>query len=213
MLKSHYYDNTIEVGIDEAGRGPLFGRVYIGAAILPVDKFNHSLMKDSKRLSDKKRREAYEYIKSHAIEYSVSWMSETEIDNLNIYKATHAGMHKVLDTLTIRPENILVDGNKFYTYIYKGDVIPHVCITGGDNKYSAIAAASIIAKCERDNYIVDLCNKYPELDVLYDLKRNKGYGTKKHMDGINRWGITKWHRTTFGVCKKYDKPIHIQSLE
>jgi ribonuclease HII len=206
MLKPFYYENTIEAGIDEAGRGPLFGRVYVGAAILPAgDEFDHSMMRDSKKLSPKKRQIAYEYIKKHALAWSVHWMSEDDVDSMNIYQATHTAMHKALDKLTLRPENILVDGNKFYAYRDKGDIIPHVCITGGDDKYSAIAAASILAKVERDKYIIDLCEKFPNLHTFYDLKNNKGYGTQKHLEGIRSRGITKWHRKTFGICKQYDK--------
>ena len=201
-----YYPDTIEVGIDEVGRGPLFGRVYVAVAILPSDDtFNHSMMRDSKKLSEKKRLVAYEYIKENAIDYAVYWVSEDCVDEMNIYKATHFAMHKALDKLKVRPENILVDGNKFYTYKDKGEIIPHVCIIGGDDKYTSIAAASILAKVERDKYIVDLCEQFPNLHTFYDLKNNKGYGTKKHLDGIRTHGITKWHRLSFGICKGYDK--------
>ncbi len=206
MLKPFYYENTIEAGVDEAGRGPLFGRVYVGAAILPAgDEFDHSMMRDSKKLSAKKRIAAYEYIKENALAWAVHWMSEDDVDSMNIYQATHAAMHKALDKLTVRPENILVDGNKFYIYKDKGDIVPHVCITGGDDKYSAIAAASILAKVERDKYILELCDQFPNLDNFYDLRNNKGYGTQRHLDGIRSRGITKWHRRTFGICKQYDK--------
>lgn len=206
MLKPFYYENTIEAGVDEAGRGPLFGRVYVGAAILPAgEEFDHSMMRDSKKLSEKKRLTAYEYIKKNALAWSVHWMSEDDVDSMNVYQATHTAMHKALDKLSVRPENILVDGNKFYVYKDKGEIIPHVCITGGDDKYSAIAAGSILAKVERDKYIMDLCDKFPNLHTFYDLKNNKGYGTRKHLEGIRGRGITKWHRKTFGICKQYDK--------
>lgn len=205
MLKSYYYKDTIEAGVDEAGRGPLFGRVYVGAAILPTsDDFDHSLMRDSKKLSEKKRLEAYEYIKKNALAYAVHWMSEDDVDEMNIYQATHTAMHKALDKLEVRPENILVDGNKFYVYKDKGEIIPHVCIKGGDDKYSAIAAASILAKVERDNYILELCKQFPNLDTFYGIKKNKGYGTKAHLKGIQERGITQWHRKTFGICKQYN---------
>lgn len=205
-LTPFYYSDTIEAGIDEVGRGPLFGRVYVAAAILPPgDTFDHSMMRDSKKLSEKKRLIAYEYIKENATDYAVYWMSEDDVDKMNIYQATHSAMHKVLDKLDIRPENILVDGNKFYTYKDKGEIIPHVCIIGGDDKYTSIAAASILAKVERDKYIVDLCEQFPNLHTFYDLRNNKGYGTKKHLDGIKTHGITKWHRRSFGICKEYNK--------
>ena len=175
MLKSFYYKNTIEAGIDEAGRGPLFGRVYIGAVILPQDNsFDHSLMRDSKKLNEKKREEAYNYIINNAIDWSCYWVSENQVDKMNVFQATHYGMHKVLDNLLVRPENILVDGDKFYPYQKDGDFIPHVCITGGDDKYSAIAAASIIAKVERDRYIYEMCDEFPNLNTFYDLRKNKG---------------------------------------
>lgn len=204
MLKTFYQKGKIEVGIDEAGRGPLFGRVYIAAAILPPDdSFDHSLMRDSKKLNEKKRLEAYDYIINNAIDWTSFWVDENDIDKINIFQATHLGMHKVLDNLVVHPENILVDGDKFYPYQKNGQFIPHVCIPGGDDKYSAIAAASIIAKVERDQYIKDLCLKYPDLDNYYDIGKNKGYGTKYHLNGIRTYGITQWHRKTFGICRMY----------
>lgn len=209
MLKPFFYKDTIEVGLDEAGRGPLFGRVYVGAAILPQDdSFNHGLMKDSKKFgkSKKGQREllrAYEYIKNNAIAWGVYWISEKDIDDINIYKATHKAWHKVIENLNIVPENILVDGNKFFPYSHKGEFLPHICIKGGDNKYSPIAAASIIAKVERDNYIRELCKENPELVERYNIESNKGYGAKTHIDGIKKYGISKWHRKTFGICQNY----------
>jgi ribonuclease HII len=204
QLKHYYYKDRVEVGIDEAGRGPLLGRVYVGAVILPQnDTFDYSLMRDSKKLSEKKRLEAYDYIKNNAIESVSFWMSEKEVDDLNIYKATHNAMHNALDKLNIVPDNILVDGNKFYIYARNGDIIPHACIKGGDNEYCSIAAASIIAKVEHDNYIHELCDNHPTLEERYDLRNNKGYGTKKHLEGIEKYGITEWHRKTFGICKGF----------
>ena len=204
MLKSFYEKEKLEVGVDEAGRGPLFGRVYIGAVILPQDdSFDHSLMRDSKKLNEKKRLEAYEYIVNNAIDWSCYWVSEKEVDKMNIFQATHYGMHKAIDNLIVKPEHILVDGNKFYEYKRDGEIIPSRCIIGGDDKYSSIAAASIIAKVERDQYIKNVCKKNPNLNHFYDLEKNKGYGTKKHLDGIRKHGISEWHRKTFGICKKF----------
>ena len=204
MLKPYYYENCLEVGVDEAGRGPLFGRVYVGAAILPPDdSFNHALIRDSKKLSEKKRLIAYDYIKNNAIAWTSHWMSERDIDEINIYQSTHRAMHIALQKLDIIPENILVDGDKFYPYKHEGEIIPHVCIKGGDNKYTPIAAASIIAKVEHDKYISDMCDENPELHERYDLRNNKGYGSQKHIDGIKKYGISKWHRKTFGICQKY----------
>lgn len=216
-LKTFYNDKfKYEVGIDEVGRGPMFGRVYTAAVILPKNNdFDHSQMKDSKRFSSKKKiNEVAEYIKQNAIAYAVTYESEDVIDKINILQATHSSMHKavkeILDKDLIKEDVLLlVDGNNFKPYMYfdieKGlySQINHQCIEGGDNKYTAIAAASILAKVERDKYIEDLCNEYPHLDERYDLMSNKGYGTKAHMDGIKEHGITAWHRRTYGICKNY----------
>lgn len=224
---SSCYDMTskyIEIGIDEAGRGPMLGRVYTAAVILPKDDtFDHSLMKDSKRFhSEKKIKEAAEYIKKHAIMWNVQYAEKEEIDKVNIRNATHKSMHKCvlnilqrlhnqtdLSNCNISYENeyhLLVDGNDFKPFMMlrmdDGLVqVPHTCIEGGDNKYSAIAAASILAKVERDNYIEELCKEYPQLDERYGLLKNKGYGTKIHMDGIKKYGISQFHRNSFGICK------------
>tara|TARA_R110001599_G_scaffold253388_2_gene453633 strand:- start:59 stop:721 length:663 start_codon:yes stop_codon:yes gene_type:complete len=211
-LKPFYMQNMLEAGIDEAGRGPLFGRVYVGAAILPQDdSFNHSLMKDSKKFSSKKKmREAYEYIKENAIDYQVAYIDEQIIDTINIRKATHKAMHNAVKGLRVKPEHLLVDGCDFTPYVeltnddnFGFKTIAHTCIEGGDNKYTSIAAASILAKVERDTYIEKLCDEYPNLDEFYNLRSNKGYGAKKHIEGIKIHGITAWHRKTFGICKQY----------
>ena len=195
-----------EGGIDEAGRGPMFGRVYSACVILPrnTDDFNHSLMKDSKRFTSKKKiKEAYEYIKQHAIDYCIAYEDESTIDSINILQATQKSMHTAINGLSRRPEHLLIDGNYFNVYSDAKGVIPFTCIEGGDNKYTAIAAASILAKVERDLYIEKMCELNPQLNERYGLLSNKGYGTKKHMEGIKTHGITKWHRRTFGICKNY----------
>ena len=224
-LQSCFVENTktLEIGIDEAGRGPMLGRVYTAAVILPKDNtFDHSLMKDSKRFhSDKKIKEAAEYIKKNAIIWSVQYAERDEIDTLNIRNATHVAMHKcVLDiiqrlngisnnTTAVAAEyHLLVDGNDFKPFVMMNHEegflqVQHTCIEGGDNKYSAIAAGSILAKVARDQYIDDLCNEHPELDERYGLRSNKGYGTKIHMDGIKKYGISPYHRTSFGICKQF----------
>tara|TARA_B100000925_G_scaffold290739_1_gene276676 strand:- start:1427 stop:2122 length:696 start_codon:yes stop_codon:yes gene_type:complete len=216
-LKTSYSnDYNYEIGIDEVGRGPMFGRVYTAAVILPKnDSFDHSQMKDSKRFSSKKKiNEVAEYIKKNAIAYAVSYESEDVIDKINILQATHSSMHKAVKEIldkNISQEKVLllVDGNNFKPYMCydkeKGlySQVNHKCIEGGDNKYTAIAAASILAKVERDKYIEELCSEYPHLDERYDLLSNKGYGTKAHMDGIKKHGITAWHRRTYGICKNY----------
>ena len=209
------YDNnaTLEIGIDEAGRGPLFGRVYTAAVALPKsDTFDHSLMKDSKRFhSTKKIKEAAEYIKKNALFWKVSWNDEKTVDQINIRQATFRAMHEAIrEIISVSRTHdvlLLVDGNDFKTYTTFNSVtqcqecVPHLCFEGGDNKYSAIAAASILAKTSRDDYIEELCNTHPLLDTLYGLRAHKGYGTKKHLDAIQEHGITPWHRKSFGVCK------------
>jgi ribonuclease HII len=219
--------NSIEIGIDEAGRGPLFGRVYTAAVILPKDNsFNHSKMKDSKKFHSKKKiEEVSEYIKEHALAWYVSFEDEKTIDNINILQATQMSMHtSALETRkqynkVVKEQNkseftdysffLLVDGNYFNPISYlnkktnKLEQMKHICIEGGDNKYTAIAAASILAKVERDKYIDDLCKENPHLAEYYGIDSNKGYGAKKHLDGIKEHGITIWHRRSFGICKSY----------
>ena len=226
ILKSSYFEignvqitpscPFIEIGIDEAGRGPMFGRVYIGAVVLPKDgkQFDFSKMKDSKKFhSEKKIKEVAEYIKSHAIAWSVTYAEHTDIDSKNIRRATIDCMHKAVNELMEKMKKtpnelyLLVDGNDFIpmmklceeSYIQ----IPYKCIESGDNTYASIAAASILAKVTRDEYIIQMCKENPELNTRYDLESNKGYGTKKHMDGIKLHGISQWHRKSFGLCKEF----------
>ena len=201
MLKTYHIQNILEMGIDEAGRGPMFGRVYVGGVILPQE-FNHPLIKDSKKLTPRKRLIAYDLVKENAIDYNVVYCTETEIDKMNIFRATHKAMHEVVQKSVVVPDHLLVDGPYFNTYIHANKLIPHTCIENGDNLYTPIAAASILAKVTRDKYIEQMCKDYPELIERYDLLNNKGYGTKKHMEGLRKNGITKWHRKTFGICKQ-----------
>jgi ribonuclease HII len=206
------FHNNLEIGVDEAGRGPLFGRVYSGAVILPKDNsFDHSLMKDSKKFHSKNKiREVAEYIKANAISWGVGFSSESVIDEINILQATQQSMHKAIDIALQSVNktkdtsfNILVDGNYFKPYVSGGSRIPHVTVEQGDNTYSSIAAASILAKVARDQYIDELCEEHPFLAENYGIDSNKGYGSKKHLDGIKEHGITIWHRRTFGICKNY----------
>ena len=213
-LKPYYNEkpDIMEIGVDEVGRGPMLGRVYSAAVVLPKDdSFRHDLMKDSKKFHSKKKiTEISEYIKKNCISYSISFEDEKSIDKNNIKNATHMAMHNAIKKISNYNKNsiIIVDGRDFkpLTYIdVKEEIIkevPCICIEGGDNKYTSIAAASILAKVERDNYIYDLCKEYPKLDECYELSKNKGYGTAKHLDGIQKYGITQWHRKSFGLCKE-----------
>ena len=208
-MKSFYNQNVIEAGLDEVARGCLFGRVYAATVIWRNEKDLNTLLnklnikkmiiQDSKKLNHKKRKILRDYIETAALDYSVGWVCEKEVDKLNIRNATFKAMHIALDNLTLKPESLIVDGNDFA--IYK--ITNHKCIIKGDNTYKSIAAASILAKTYRDNYIIQLVKDHPELEK-YDIQNNKGYGTKKHLDAIKEHGITKWHRKTFGICKNYE---------
>ena len=206
MLKKFSKEKTLEIGIDEAGRGCLFGPVCVSAVSLK--NFEDPLInniKDSKKLSEKKKNILYDFIIKNSF-YSIELIDDETIDKENILQATLIGMHKCLDNLdnNIKIENILVDGNHFNTYYSKSqdEFIKHECITGGDNEYLNIAAASILAKVSRDRYIIDLCEK-DEILKRYDLHNNKGYGTKKHMEAIKEYGIVEGHRKSFKPCCSY----------
>lgn len=217
-----------EVGVDEAGRGPLFGRVYTAAVILPPPEssFDFSLLKDSKKFhSEKKIREASAYIKEHAVGWAISYEEAHVIDAMNIRRATlqcmrnsikeaierHSGLEE--DRNQSKPSTddylLLIDGNDFIpllnydTETNEIETYRHVCVEGGDNTYACIAAASILAKVARDDYIEKLCDQHPVLDEMYSLRGNKGYGAKKHLDGIREHGITQWHRRSYGICKEF----------
>jgi ribonuclease HII len=210
-------NEIIEIGVDEVGRGPLFGRVYTAAVILPKDgSFDHSKMKDSKKFHSKKKMvEVAEYIKENAVAWAIAYEDEKVVDEINILQATQQSMHKCISGILKKEKvntsavKLLIDGNYFKPYTTynskngKIEQLLYECIEGGDNKYSCIAAASILAKVERDNYIDELCNQNPELIEHYSLDTNKGYGAKKHLEGIQKHGITIWHRRSFGICKQY----------
>ena len=186
--------NKYEIGIDEAGRGPMFGRVYTAAVLLPNEEnFDHSRMKDSKKFTSKKKiKECSDYIKENALAYSITYQEPEVIDKLNIREATLLSMHNAITNVIKHIESkkdivLLVDGNYFKPYMYfdiSYNNINHVTIKGGDNLYTPIAAASILAKVARDEYIDKLCEKYNKLNELYGISTNKGYGTSIHMEGI-----------------------------
>jgi len=204
MLKTNYCGgNFLEAGVDEAGRGPLFGRVYVGVCIWNPE-IKTDLIRDSKKLSIRKRLIAYDFIKENAIDYTVAWEDEKKIDEINILQATQSAMHKGIRQLLVRPDHLLIDGTFFHAYKDNvGRNIPHSCIEGGDNEFMSIAAASILAKVEHDKYIEDMCDEYENLDEFYGLRSNKGYGTRQHMKGIKKYGVTEWHRKSFKPCQKH----------
>lgn len=206
MLKYNYLndDSILEMGIDEAGRGPLLGRVYVGAVILPPkDSFDSSIIKDSKKFHSKKKIEnVANYIKENALYWSVCYEDEKTIDDINILQATQKAMHRCIADITETCKDkifLCVDGN-YFNY-YKG--YNSICIEGGDNQYVSIAAASILAKVDRDKYIEELCEENPELKEKYSIHTNKGYGAAKHIEGIKEHGISEFHRKSFGICRNY----------
>jgi len=190
--------DDIEVGLDEAGRGCLAGPVVAAGVILPKI-FPDTIweqIKDSKKLSEKKRNILSEYIKKHAISYHISFIGINIIDNINILHASIKAMHECIQNLSIIPDNLLVDGNYFTPYKHIDTYIPHQCIKKGDDIYLSIASASILAKTARDNYIIKLCEENPEYDK-YGWRKNKCYGTKQHRDAIKKYGKTHLHRKSF----------------
>ncbi|WP_288965415.1 ribonuclease HII [uncultured Prevotella sp.] len=188
MLENHYYEGLVEAGCDEAGRGCLAGSVFAAAVILPPD-YENELLNDSKKLTDRKRKQLREIIEHDAVDWAVGIVEPGEIDEINILNASILAMHRALDQLKVRPEAIIVDGNRFKPY----RDLPYTTIVKGDGKYLSIAAASILAKTYRDDYMDRLAEDYPQ----YDWKSNKGYPTKKHRQAIRECGITPFHRRSF----------------
>ena len=206
MKKS--YSNFIEVGIDEAGRGPLMGRVYVGAVIWD-DKLSSDLINDSKKLSKKKRKIAREWIEENALDWAVGWADAEEIDQINILQATRLAITRCLESLSITPKHIIIDGKFWKPFYLNGKRIYHRSIIKGDSQYYSIAAASILAKEYHDDYIKELCEENPELDRKYDWSNNMGYGTKKHLQGIERYGITQYHRKSYKPICNYVENSYI----
>ena len=190
MLEEHYFDGLIEAGCDEAGRGCLAGSVYAAAVILPPGYDNPDL-NDSKKLTAARRNALRQQIERDALSWAVGIVTPEEIDNINILRASFLAMHRALDQLTVRPQAVIVDGNRFVPY----QDLPFATIVKGDGKYQAIAAASILAKTYRDDYMDALAEEYP----FYDWKSNKGYPTKAHRDGIRLHGISPYHRKSYNL--------------
>ena len=190
MLKSNYYNGLVEAGCDEAGRGCLAGSVYAAAVILPPD-YHNDLLNDSKQLTEKRRYQLRDIIQHDAVAWAVGIVTPEEIDKINILNASILAMHRALDQLKVRPEAVIVDGNRFKKY----QDLPHTTIVKGDGKYMAIAAASILAKTYRDDYMNQLAKEYPQ----YDWQKNKGYPTKKHREAIRQYGTTPYHRMSYNL--------------
>ena len=209
MLLTHYYKDKIEAGCDEAGRGCLAGPVYAAAVILPRD-YHNDLLNDSKQLTEKRRYELREVVERDAVAWAVGVCTAEEIDRINILHASYLAMHRAIDQLTVRPEALIIDGNRFDPYyptvnhdsidcyekmplLYDCQPLPYTTIVKGDGKYLSIAAASILAKTYRDDYMNRLATEYPQ----YDWLSNKGYPTKKHREAIAEHGLTPYHRRSF----------------
>lgn len=216
LLPIYDPSNEYEIGVDECARGPMFGRLYTAAVILPKDEsFRHDWMKDSKKIkSRKKMRELSDYIKEHAVAWHIDFVEASVIDEINIRQAVLRSMRESIRQVLVKIQNtagdgvqLVVDGNDFPPYTVFDTTtetlceIPSVTVEKGDGTYSFIAAASILAKNAHDEYILDLCEQYPLLKTRYSLHENVGYGTAKHLLGIKISGITQWHRKSFGACK------------
>lgn len=191
MLELKYNVSLIEAGCDEAGRGCLAGPVFAAAVILP-DGFHNELLNDSKQLSEKQRDLLRPVIEQEALAWAVASVDNHEIDEINILNASILAMHRALDQLKIRPQHIIIDGNRFKKY---GDV-PHLCIVKGDGKYMSIAAASVLAKTHRDEHMKKLHEQFP----VYNWQQNKGYPTQEHRNKIKTHGITDYHRKSFNLA-------------
>lgn len=190
MLLPYLHKELIEAGCDEAGRGCLAGAVYAASVILPVD-YKNELLNDSKKLTENQRYKLREVIERDALAWAVGVVLPEEIDKINILNASFLAMHRAIDRLVLRPQHLLIDGNRFNPY----PDIPHTTVVKGDGKYLSIAAASVLAKTYRDDYMNQLHEEYP----MYDWKDNKGYPTKKHRDAIHRYGVTPYHRMSFNL--------------
>ena len=196
MLKAHYYIDKVEAGCDEAGRGCLAGSVFAAAVILPPD-YDNPHLNDSKKLSPRQRYALREEIERDAVAWAVGEVTPEEIDKVNILHASFLAMHRALDRLAVRPEALIIDGNRFDPY----HDLPYTTIIKGDGRFQSIAAASILAKTFRDDYMDRLAEQYP----MYDWQSNKGYPTRKHREGIRRFGPSPYHRRSFRLLN--DEPL------
>ena len=200
MLESHYHAGLVEAGCDEAGRGCLAGAVYAAAVIFPEDYHNEDI-NDSKQLTDRRRHALRDIVERDALAWAVGIVTPQEIDRINILRASFLAMHRALDQLAVRPEALIVDGNRFEPYPAAGpshpggEPLPCACIVKGDGKYLSIAAASILAKTYRDDYMDRLAEQYPQ----YDWRSNKGYPTKRHRQAIRDYGPTPYHRMSYNL--------------
>lgn len=190
MLLSYLNKDLIEAGCDEAGRGCLAGSVYAAAVILPSD-YKNEMLNDSKKLTEKQRYELREIIQKDALSWAIGVVTPEEIDKINILNASFLAMHRAIDQLSIEPEHLLIDGNRFNKY----KDIPHTTVVKGDGKYLSIAAASILAKTYRDDYMNRLHSEYP----MYSWDKNKGYPTKKHREAIRLYGASPYHRMSYNL--------------
>lgn len=190
MLINSYQNKLIEAGCDEAGRGSYAGPVFAAAVVLP-NKFHHALLNDSKQVKEKNRNTLRIFIEQNALAFAVAMIDNHEIDSINILKASLKAMHLAIDNLKTAPELLLIDGNRFISY----KKIPHLCIVKGDGKYANIAAASILAKTYRDEYMLQLHQQHPQ----YGWNKNKGYGTLQHRLAIAQYGLTNYHRKSFNI--------------
>lgn len=214
MLLSHYYKEVVEAGCDEAGRGCLAGSVYAAAVILPPD-YDNPALNDSKKLTDRRRHALREQIERDALAWAVGIVTPDEIDRINILHASFLAMHRAIDQLKLRPEALIIDGNRFDSYRVddglpdEGRVLPYTCIVKGDAKYQSIAAASILAKTYRDDYMDALALQYP----AYDWQSNKGYPTRKHREAIRLHGITPFHRRSYNLLGTDELEINFEEQD
>ena len=214
MLLSHYYKEVVEAGCDEAGRGCLAGSVYAAAVILPPD-YDNPALNDSKKLTDRRRHALREQIERDALAWAVGFVTPDEIDRINLLHASFLAMHRAIDQLQLRPEALIIDGNRFDPYRVgeglpdEGKTLPYTCIVKGDAKYQSIAAASILAKTYRDDYMDALALQYP----AYDWQSNKGYPTRKHREAIRLHGITPFHRRSYNLLGTDELEINFEEQD